>query len=129
MLRLLAASKAAVWCFQAAHPVLRADQRWLFVRIHMAACDRVTSEALLRVHSAHLGGAGAGDLEAGLEDMITQKDAWKPFWAREVVGNSINSLYTSYAVVRGDWIGEVHTDGAPRVWPREHDATVRCELH
>lgn len=74
----------------------------LFVRIHTAACDRAASAALLRELLAHLGGAGAGDpeaaaVEAGLEDRIPKKDAWKPFWARgvDMVGYSINGLRTS----------------------------------
>ncbi|KAM0917177.1 hypothetical protein ACQ4PT_009618 [Festuca glaucescens] len=74
----------------------------LFVRIHTAACDRAASAALLRELIAHLGGAGAGDpeaaaVEAGLEDMIPKKDAWKPFWARgvDMVGYSVNGLRTS----------------------------------
>uniref|UniRef100_A0A453FZI5 Condensation domain-containing protein n=1 Tax=Aegilops tauschii subsp. strangulata TaxID=200361 RepID=A0A453FZI5_AEGTS len=75
----------------------------LFVRIHTAACDRAASAALLRELLAHLGGAGdpeeeeAAAVEAGLEDRIPQKDAWKPFWARgvDMVGYSINGLRTS----------------------------------
>ncbi|KAM0854855.1 hypothetical protein ACQ4PT_008534 [Festuca glaucescens] len=74
----------------------------LFVRIHTAACDRAASAALLRELLAHLGDAGAGDpeaaaVEAGLEDRIPKKDAWKPFWARgvDMVGYSINGLRTS----------------------------------
>lgn len=75
----------------------------LFVRIHTAACDRAASAALLRELLAHLGGAGnpeeeeSAAVEAGLEDRIPQKDAWKPFWARgvDMVGYSINGLRTS----------------------------------
>jgi hypothetical protein len=74
----------------------------LFVRIHTAACDRAASAALLRELLARLGGAGAGEpeaaaVEAGLEDRIPKKDAWKPFWARgvDMVGYSINGLRTS----------------------------------
>ncbi|KAH0971679.1 hypothetical protein GBA52_023835 [Prunus armeniaca] len=84
------------------------ESRWaLALRVHTSACDRAAAVALLRALLAEMkstgeGGAerelkGNGEVSLGIEDLIPNGKANKPFWARgvDLLGYSLNSLRLS----------------------------------
>lgn len=84
------------------------ESRWVLVlRLHTAACDRAAAVAVLKELLGELkstGGGGAerelkgdGEVSLGIEDLIPNGKANKPFWARgvDMLGYSLNSLRLS----------------------------------
>ncbi|KAM0992872.1 hypothetical protein TB2_008432 [Malus domestica] len=84
------------------------ESRWVLVlRLHTSACDRAAAVAVLKELLGELkstGGGGAerelkgdGEVSLGIEDLIPNGKANKPFWARgvDMMGYSLNSLRLS----------------------------------
>lgn len=74
------------------------------LRLHTSACDRAAGAALLRELLELVGGGGtgrelkgSGEVRLGIEDLIPNGKANKPFWARgvDMLGYSLNSFRLS----------------------------------
>ncbi|KAK9921315.1 hypothetical protein M0R45_029828 [Rubus argutus] len=81
------------------------ESQWaLVLRLHTSACDRAAAAALLRELLELVGGGGtgrelkgSGEVRLGIEDLIPNGKANKPFWARgvDMLGYSLNSFRLS----------------------------------
>ncbi|XLU46925.1 uncharacterized protein LOC107626381 [Arachis ipaensis] len=78
------------------------DRLAVFLRLHTAVCDRVTSTALLGelIERLRIGGDGGGrkmeveEMNVALEDLVPEEKKRKPFWARgfDMLGYSLNGF-------------------------------------
>lgn len=81
------------------------ESQWaLVLRLHTSACDRASAAELLRELLELIGGGGTGrelkgngEVRLGIEDLIPNGKANKPFWARgvDMLGYSLNSFRLS----------------------------------